>query len=478
MSDTQLNDSKDWNNPVWQGQAREDFLATIKRHRLIAWHVNAVCFLAYSILALAMSVLLGPLVYGVWTLLLDLINLVLPTPSIWPDFFFSASSEGAVKLSGIQVLAGLLGIGLALAGGLVLMAWIGYNLAQALRQGQWVHTTLSTRPVDETSLPEQQFKNTLEEMALAAAIPVPSIKVVAGVANASLISHGDLTAGVFVGEDLLKRLDRPQLQGVAAHLIASLAENDLKVGLHISTILGVLAWLARFAVSLMDAQQRPERLTLLRAMFRRDAKSRALLHTYLLEPIVQTKTNAAQSQYKIKFTWREWLLLPLLGPFVIGALAALLINYFVLSPLVAFAWRQRKYMADASAVKLTREPNGLASVLGLLTAENNTLLVSPWASHFCLVQPSNLNPSLFSLFPPLEKRLQALVLLGADASVLSSTRTASGGLSQFFPYLGAIFVAGLIVLFIPLMVQLSLMLSLIFTVIPFSLLHSLLRALA
>ena len=64
-----------------------------------------------------------------------------------------------------------------------------------------------------------------------------------------------------------------------------------------------------------------------------------------------------------KIPWRTYAWMPLVGPLVISGFFGGLICMLVLGPLLALTWRQRKYLADATAVQLTRDPNTLGSAL-------------------------------------------------------------------------------------------------------------------
>jgi hypothetical protein len=59
----------------------------------------------------------------------------------------------------------------------------------------------------------------------------------------------------------------------------------------------------------------------------------------------------------------------------------------MLEPSVALLWRTRKYLADAAAVQLTRNPDGLAKALRKLNDEPGAIPGGEWASHLFLVNP-------------------------------------------------------------------------------------------
>jgi heat shock protein HtpX len=79
--------------------------------------------------------------------------------------------------------------------------------------------------------------------------------------------------------------------------------------------------------------------------------------------------------------------------------------------------RQREYMADASAVQLTRNPDGLARALDKLSRPKKKLEVANHAmEHMYIVnpfKPLQAANSLFSTHPPLKARVQRLQTMGA-----------------------------------------------------------------
>ena len=74
------------------------------------------------------------------------------------------------------------------------------------------------------------------------------------------------------------------------------------------------------------------------------------------------------------------------GPLVMAGFFGGLVSSFVLSPLVALAWRQRKYLADSTAVRLTRNPDTLAEALQKMGPGGSALDLAPWAAHLAVVQ--------------------------------------------------------------------------------------------
>jgi heat shock protein HtpX len=74
--------------------------------------------------------------------------------------------------------------------------------------------------------------------------------------------------------------------------------------------------------------------------------------------------------------------------------------------------RQREYLADASAVKLTRYPEGLARALEKIAGDREPLEAANRATkHLYIVNPMKpigKTANLFSTHPPLDERVRRL----------------------------------------------------------------------
>ena len=75
--------------------------------------------------------------------------------------------------------------------------------------------------------------------------------------------------------------------------------------------------------------------------------------------------------------------------------------------------RKREFLADASAVELTRNPSGLANALRKISADREPLKVANRATqHLYIINPvKNIKmkaKSLFSTHPPTEARISVL----------------------------------------------------------------------
>ena len=101
----------------------------------------------------------------------------------------------------------------------------------------------------------------------------------------------------------------------------------------------------------------------------------------------------------------------------------------MLGSCIALVWRTRRYLADASAVELTRDPDGLAGALTKLARDDTGIPGGAWASHLFIVAPSGdtsagasgfQGVSPLSFHPSLARRLKRLDRVGAHVNLEAS----------------------------------------------------------
>jgi hypothetical protein len=174
---------------------------------------------------------------------------------------------------------------------------------------------------------------------------------------------------------------------------------------------------------------------------------------------------------------RPYLWLPLAGPLVMTGFLGAIFNLFVLGPLLSLAWRQRKYMADATAVRLTRDPDTLARALEQVTAARGAPL-APWAAHMSVADHSGQQAGVFGrnalpMFPSIDRRLRALGAMGAHITRAARPQISLRTWLIIAPLLAVL--AVLVAILFPLLIWVSLALTMLFSGIPFGIVHVLLR---
>jgi hypothetical protein len=189
-------------------------------------------------------------------------------------------------------------------------------------------------------------------------------------------------------------------------------------------------------------------------------------------------THPLEAPARAHGDWRMLFWIPFAGPVLITGFVCALASLLLLDPLVSFAWRQRKYMADAVAVRLTRAPDTLARALAQMSRSGGAAVFGAWAAHLSVVRPSfhgdagAMSGSVVPSFPSITRRLRALNKMGAHVSYTPG-RLPAAALMIMAPLAAlAVALAGFALC---LMVLLSMGLSMLFLGIPFGIVHMLLR---
>ena len=82
---------------------------------------------------------------------------------------------------------------------------------------------------------------------------------------------------------------------------------------------------------------------------------------------------------------RVWALFPIWAAAGLAKTALMVMVFALLSPLLAWTWRTRRFLADATAVQLTRNPDGIARGLQGLLARGGGIRGGAWADHLFVV---------------------------------------------------------------------------------------------
>ncbi|HJZ78587.1 MAG TPA: M48 family metalloprotease [Vicinamibacterales bacterium] len=457
---------------------RETFDAAIERHQRAAWRVTTACAVAVAVLAIVVAILMAPLLYCAIGLLLDALNFFTPTPDLLGSLGrqIDTLSESATVDTALLVRTGLI----LAAPGVALMVIAAYALRRA-----WTMSPLFTggdvpgRAPDRTVLQEERLANVVEEMAIAAGIPPPRVLIVPGGFNAAACGTDEAHVTLLVGAALAAHLTRESLEGMIAHLIASVVDGDMPIGVRVTTTLSLFGLLARVGSSFTDQHAMAYAMKLWRVFVAPKSAGTLALLSSLTEPFhdpPSAERAATPSPSGRSLTWREWLMMPLMGPVLLTGFLSGLVSQMFLQPLIAFAWRQRKYMADATAVQLTRNPDALAGAL--VAIADSPAAITPWTAHLAVADPrAHSGPfgrSIVPIVPSPEKRVAALRRMGAHVSPKRARRSIPWPLALFGGALVCL-VAAMLSVVVFLLVMVSTAISGLFTIFPTAALHLLLR---
>jgi Zn-dependent protease with chaperone function len=325
------------------------------------------------------------------------------------------------------------------------LGWIGCRRLWLEAGADPMLERLGARPLDPGDEEEQQLRNVVDEMAVAAAVPPPRTMVVeAGVANAALFigaGEDEHHSIVVVSRGLLDSLDRDETQGVAAHLVASAANGDARLLGTLTSMFYILRLLQVVVLfPFMDAPRRILRsfataqLAISQRRPDRAAAAAAAVRLLTEEEVLESITRSTSSSNDIDHRRFNRL-----GAYLVRVVPPMLSLIGVLQIAVAFMemlagvpaaliWRRRRLLADATAVQLTRNPNGLGRALQHLSTSSAVFPGAHALSHMFIVgdrsegTPSGQRAESFEerhgvmigMHPPLKRRLRLMQQMGAD----------------------------------------------------------------
>jgi Zn-dependent protease with chaperone function len=244
------------------------------------------------------------------------------------------------------------------------------------RVAQGLGGTLVSRDARDPG--HRRLVNVVEEMAIASGVPVPEVYLLEkeeGInAFAAGFTPGDAAIGVTRG--CVDRLNREELQGVIAHEFSHILRGDMRLNMR---LMGIL-----FGILLIGVVGEG----VLRSTFRGQRASR-----------VSSSRRGGSG-----------------GLVVVAVGAALMaigyIGVFFGRLIKAGVSRQREFLADASAVQFTREPQGIAGALKKIGgfAEGSRIHThrAEEVSHMLFGARKPSFTSLLATHPPLVERIQAI----------------------------------------------------------------------
>jgi Zn-dependent protease with chaperone function len=367
--------------------SRDDFLAAQRRHRRAAQALNALAAIAVVFVSVPLAAIVFPLLFGIAAAISTLVPAATGGVSILDRFLATGGhfAEGEDAL----VEAILLGLVIVLPGALLILAiWArSLKVLASIEPAQLVecHGARLARTGD---FEERQVSNVVEELAIAAAIRPPAVRIVdSDSVNAAAVVPDADGALILVTRGLLDRCDRSETQALLASGVAMVANGDARAAFR---------WVGAAAAFNVAAD-------LLQGPLAREARER--LRAIL--PLLRSGTLAASSDRAravelfmgsppsipdepARSRVRTALLFPFLMASAMFNLVGFLANFLFLSPALALLMRRRRYLADATAVQLTRDPESLARGLNLTV---NRTASSDWPlarfSPLFLVAPTN-----------------------------------------------------------------------------------------
>jgi Zn-dependent protease with chaperone function len=212
---------------------------------------------------------------------------------------------------------------------------------------------------------KKRLLNVVEEMAIASGMPVPQVYLLdkeMGI-NAFAAGYTPSDAAIAVTRGCLEKLNREELQGVIAHEYSHILNGDMRLNIRLIGFLYGIVAIGKIGRDIIDAWSR-----------KKGGKSAA-------EVVLVAML--------------------LIGIGYIGMLFGQMIQ--------AAVSRQREFLADASAVQFTRNPEGIANALKKIGRfYKSSRIDSSEALEVSHMFFSLAVPSLFLTHPPLDERIRRI----------------------------------------------------------------------
>ncbi len=253
---------------------------------------------------------------------------------------------------------GLTGFALILAG---LMNFVSYYFSDKIVLG-----ISGAKPIEKKDNPE--VYRLVENLCIAAGLPLPKIYIIDDTAtNAFATGRDPKHAAIAFTSGILQKLNKQELEGVAAHELSHVGNRDTLLMSVVSVLVGTIALLSDFFMRSMWYGGRDDR----------DSKGNTL--------------------------------------FIVLAIAAAILAPIVATLIQLAVSRRRELLADASGVLLTRYPEGLASALLKISGDKEPLEVANrGTAHLYITNPLKGQEAkawlanLFNTHPSIEVRVKAL----------------------------------------------------------------------
>lgn len=230
----------------------------------------------------------------------------------------------------------------------------------------------AARPASKESHPE--LFRIVENLSITAGLPMPRIYVMHGAQiNAFATGRDPKHAAVAVTEGALAKLSKAELEGVMAHELSHIGNRDILISSVVVVLAGLVAIMGDWFV----------RMSLWGNLNRDDNNRQGGAIILALGLVVA-------------------ILMPILATIIQLAVS-----------------RKREFLADADGALLTRYPEGLASALEKISADETPMRhAHTGTAHLFIANPfkgkqkTNWFAKLFMTHPPLEERVRALREMG------------------------------------------------------------------
>ncbi len=266
----------------------------------------------------------------------------------------------------------------AAVGGIAALVFAGFGALWSWFGGSNAILRMSGA-VEITPEADLELFNVVDEMRIAAGLPMPKVYLIPETAlNAFATGRDPEHAAVAITTALRQKLTRDELQGVIAHEVAHIRHFDIRFAMLMATMVGLIVFAC-------DALLRTSRYGMIRGGRSSNKNEGAAMIVILVVALI------------------------------LGIVAP------ILAKMIQMAYsRKREYLADAGAVELTRNPLGLAGALRKLSEDAEPLVeaANRGTAHMFIMNPLRTSrkargerTSVFSSHPPVSERIARLLAL-------------------------------------------------------------------
>ncbi len=305
-----------------------------------------------------------------WLVLWFILSLIGVVAAVDALIFFTMGQNAGSGLGGLLMVSSAATAGLVLAAS-------GFKSMQLSSGGAVVAKDLGGRLLmpGTGDHKEKQLLNIVEEMAIASGMPVPQVYLMDNEEGINAFAAGTEPSNAVIGvtRGTLQRLSRAELSGVIAHEFSHILNGDMRLNMRlIGLVFGlvVISIVGRGMVEMLRYQSFSNR--------RNKEGGGVMIALFALG----------------------------IGLMVIGS-----IGVFFGRLIQASISRQREFLADASAVQFTRNPDGIAGALkkigGTQLGSNIKTAKASEASHM-FFSDGGLFSFGFKTHPPLDVRINAI----------------------------------------------------------------------
>lgn len=388
---------------------RESFLEAQRRNRHATWRLSFASAFAAVVMGIPLALTITPILYGLVLILADILSIWMPLPASFWQNASDIARYGMVALGWLtqgkaahpQSLA--IGTAVLLLPGAIVSAALCLGVNALFRRAGvgGALLALKAREPNGSDLKELQLSDVVQEMAIAGGLPAPRIMLIdARAPNAAAIGTSPRDARIVVSRGLLDQLSRDELEGALAHVVASVGNGDLRIAFRVTSVLETCGLLVALMNSPFGKESRRTLWRMVRYGFNRKNESDANLAEAAAVADILTRGagletddidnlfGKSSSKKSMLRSMLSFLLLPVFFTNLAVKLSLWFFSFALLGPCVSLLWRTRIYLADASAVQLTRNPDGLAQALRKLNSLRGPIPGGQWASHLFLVSPA------------------------------------------------------------------------------------------